>query len=165
MLTYEAKCFSSKQGIQDFMGRMYWPFDYGVQKKRVGSMNRWTNRPMAWSHLRIVSNLGSWYTRQLFFYDKKMKFEVSKIKRCKRFSRGKREENKWRNIIVSLRTGGQGHATPIHTLPHPMLTHLHRQSQLQHQKCAFSHFPAQSSQTYGWNNRRTKPLLELRVRN
>ena len=39
---------------------------------------------------------------------------------------------------ISLRKGGQGHATPIYTLVHPIHTHEHKPDQLQHQKFAFS---------------------------
>ena len=40
-------------------------------------------------------------------------------------------KNKLRGVTISLRTGGQGRTTPIHTLTHPTHTHTHRQSQRQ----------------------------------
>ena len=55
--------------------------------------------------------------------------------------------NKWCGVTKLLWTGGQGHTTSIHILAHPIHTHKHRPVQLQHQKCAFSHFLTRSSRT------------------
>ena len=53
----------------------------------------------------------------------------------------------------------------LHHLP----PHTHRQSQLQHHKCTFSHFSIRSSHTNGLMDQRingqTKPLQKLRVCN
>ena len=55
--------------------------------------------------------------------------------------------------------------------PHPHDTHIqtHRQSQLQHKKCAFLHVLTQSSRTNGRTDRPmdgwTKPPTDLRVCN
>ena len=57
--------------------------------------------------------------------------------------------NKWRRVTISLRTGGQGHPTLIHT---PTLNPTHK------------HPPKKYLQTNGRTNGRTKPLIELRVR-
>ena len=48
--------------------------------------------------------------------------------------------NKCCGVTILLRTARQGHTTLNHTLPYPMLTNTHRQSQLRHHQCAFFHF-------------------------
>ena len=35
-------------------------------------------------------------------------------------------ENKWRGVTISLRTGGQGHPTPIHTPTHLQHSNIHK---------------------------------------
>ena len=50
------------------------------------------------------------------------------------------KRNKWRGVTTSLRTGGQGHPTPIHTqrLTQPPFQHRHIHKKLL--KRSFSHF-------------------------
>ena len=78
-------------------------------------------------------------------------------------------KNKWRPVTISLRTGGQGHPTPIHTQTHPPHSNLLKK----YLKRSFSHFSTRSPRTNGRTDGRTdgptdgrtKPLIELRVRN
>ena len=67
------------------------------------------------------------------------------------------------NIVAD---GWAGASNPIHT-PNPTLSHanIHKT----YQKCSFLNFstrsPRTDGRTDGWTNGRTKPLIELRVRN
>ena len=54
---------------------------------------------------------------------------------------------------------GQGHATPIHTRPKPMLTHTLRQSFLQYQKF----FPTIELDLHGPTDRRTDGWTDRRT--
>ena len=59
--------------------------------------------------------------------------------------------NKWRGVTISLRTGGQGHPTPIHT-PTSSTPPPDKKIHKKYPKRSFFHG-------------RTKPHIELRVRN
>ena len=95
---------------------------------------------------------------------KKKMIEKRKIKdwRLKR-----KKKNKWCGVTISLRTGGQ--PTPIHTQhpTQPLFQHRHTHKKLL--KRSFSHFSTRSPRTNRPTNQptdgRTKPLIELRVRN
>ena len=68
--------------------------------------------------------------------------------------------NKVRGVTISLRTGGQGHLTPIHT-PNPTpYTNIEKVSKT----LIFPLFDSITS-TDQPTDGRTKPLIELRVRN
>ena len=87
--------------------------------------------------------------------NKEMKEKMKKRKGKKHDKQG----NKWRGVTILLRTGGQGHPTPIHT---PSPTHIHKK----HLKRSFPHFSTRGhGPTDQRTDRRTKPLIELRVRN
>ena len=59
-------------------------------------------------------------------------------------------KNKWRGITVLLRTGGQGHPTPIHTHTHPQYSNIHKK----YQKRSFSHVSTRWPRTDWWTNGR-----------
>ena len=59
--------------------------------------------------------------------------------------------NKWRGVTISLRTGGQGHPTPIHTQIHPQ----HSNIQKKYRKRSFSHFSTRWPPTDGPTDQRT----------
>ena len=65
-------------------------------------------------------------------------------------------ENKWHGVTISLRTGGQGHKTPVHPNPSPTLKPTQKVSKI---------LVFDSVTTDRRTDRRTKPLIELRVRN
>ena len=49
------------------------------------------------------------------------------------FQKGKKErKNNWRGVTISLRTGGQGHPTPIHTPSPPHIHKIHLKRSLFH---------------------------------
>ena len=62
----------------------------------------------------------------------------------------KSKNNKWRGVTISLRTGGQGHPTPIHTPTHPQHSNIHKK----YRKRLFSHFSTCALRTDGPTDQR-----------
>ena len=91
-----------------------------------------------------------------------LKRRTEKKRKWKRKREREKEKNKWRGVTISLRTGGQGRPTPIHTLTHPQYSNIHKK----YLKRSFPHFstrwPLPTDQR---TDGQTKPLIELRVRN
>ena len=75
---------------------------------------------------------------------------------------GRQKINKWRGVTISLRTGGQGHPTPNYI---PCPSHMHKKPSKMLIFALFDSCPRTNGPTDRRTDGRTKPLIELRVRN
>ena len=92
---------------------------------------QWLSLGLNWS----MKWLGKFFQRQFWFEDPAIPFWLSH-----QTLRWDGYYNKWRGVTISLRTGGQGHPTPIHT-PNPTpYTNIHKK----YPKRSFFHFSTRS---------------------